>query len=381
MNRPFQPETVDTIVIGGGQSGLTAGRYLQRAGREFVILDAGDRVGDAWRRRSDSLLLFTPARLNGLPDARFPAKRDTFITKDEMADYLEHYAERFELPVRLGTPVTHVARRDDGFAVRAGGQLYHCSNVVVATSSYGVPRIPAFADQLDPRIFQMHSDDYRNPEQLPEGPVLIVGVGNSGADIAMELCRTHPTIVAGEPHGAIPFRIEPWLARNVLVSLVFAVQTHLLTLRTPLGRKIRDAGGQTPLIRAKPKDVYAAATRRVGRIVGVEGGKPVAEEGAPLDVASVLWCTGYRPSFPWLDLPVIGDGGEPTHTRGIVESEPGLYFCGLHFQFATSSDSIVGMQRDTRHVMRHLLRHRAPIDPAARVETDLANAAVGSDPR
>ena len=352
-----QVESFDTIVIGGGQSGLTIGYHLMRAQRSFVILDAGQRVGDAWRNRWDSLRLFTPARLNGLPGLPFPARRDEFVDKDAMADYLEDYAQHFELAVRLRTQVERVSRRGDDFEVYADGRLYRSTNVVIATSSYASPKLPAFASALDPSIAQLHSGEYRSPSQLPDGPVLIVGVGNSGADIAIELANTHDVTVAGEPDAVIPFRIEPWLARHVLISGVFVMLQHVLTLRTPIGRKARADGGKTPLVRVKPKDI-AAVGRRVPRIVGVSNSKPVTEDGAALDAASVVWCTGFRPSFPWLDLPVLGDGGEPTHRRGIVDSEPGLYFCGLHFQYAAASDSIVGMQRDARFVMKHLLRHR-----------------------
>lgn len=364
-------ETVDTIVIGGGQTGLTIGYHLAQAGRDFVILDAGSRVGDAWRNRWESLLLFTPARLNGLPGMPFPASRDEFISKDQMADYLEEYARCMDLPVRLGVRVERVSRRGDGFEVYAGGQLYRSSNVVVATSSYSKPKVPAFATDLDPSIVQLHSAEYRTPSQLPDGPVLIVGVGNSGADITMELVKTREVIVAGETDMVIPFRIEPWFARNVLVSGVFVLMQHVVTRRTPVGRKELANGGKTPLIRVKPKDI-AKVARRVARIVSVSDGKPVTEAGELLDVAGVLWCTGFRPSFPWLDLPVLGDGGEPKHDRGIVESEPGLYFCGLHFQFAAASDSIVGMQRDARYVMRHLLRNRPIIDRSGVTQSSLA---------
>ncbi len=373
MNRTIATEEVDTIVIGGGQTGLTFGHHLAQAGRSFLILEAGDRVGDAWRNRWDSLLLFTPARMNGLPGMPFPAKGDAFISKDDMADYLEEYAGRFDHQLRLRTPVERVSRDGNGFEVFAGGELYRCANVVVATSGFGEPRIPAFAPELDPGTFQMHSRDFRRPDQLPDGPVLVVGLGNSGADIAIDLSASHDVIVAGNPPGAIPFHIEPWVARNVLIRLTFVMLTHVVTLGTPMGRKVCAAtGGASPLVRVKPKDIDRAASLHVPRIVGVDAGRPVAEDGRVLDVASVLWCTGFRSSFPWLDLPVFGDGGEPRHTRGIVESEPGLYFCGLHFQYAASSDSVMGMQRDARWIMRHLLRHRPATTSASELSDALA---------
>ncbi len=354
---PTQVENFDTVVIGGGQTGLTIGHHLQRAGRDFVILDANERVGDSWRGRWDSLLLFTPARLNALPGLPFPAKRDEFVGKDQMADYLEEYARHFDLPVRLDTRVSRVSRRGDGFEICAGGRILRSSNVVVATSSLVDPRVPAFASELDPSIVQLHSSRYRSRAQLPDGPVLIVGVGNSGADIAIDLATTHELIVAGDTGAVIPFRIEPWLARNVLIRGVFVMLQHVITLRTPIGRKVRAGGGKSPLVRVKPKDI-AAVARRVSRIVSVSDGRPVTDDGEVLDVAAVVWCTGFRPSFPWLDVPVLGEGGEPTHRRGIVDSEPGLYFCGLHFQYAAASDSVVGMQRDARFVVEHLMRHR-----------------------
>lgn len=145
---------------------------------------------------------------------------------------------------------------------------------------------------------------------------------------------------------------------------------HVLTLRIPIGRHDRANGGKTPLIRVKPKDI-AAVARQVSRIASVSDGRPMTDDGAVLDVAAVLWCTGFRPSFPWLDLPALGDGGEPIHERGIVQSEPGLYFCGLHFQFAAASDSIVGMLRDARFVMKHLLHNRPVRGTTASASTEV----------
>ena len=179
-----------------------------------MILDAHPRVGDAWRNRWDSLLLFTPARYDGLPGMRFPASAGTFIGKDQMADYLESYAGRFELPVYNGVRVTRLARDGDAFLVSTNGGDIRAANVVVAMGNHQVPWTPSFATDLDDGIVQLHSKDYRNPAQLREGPVLLVGVGNSGADIAMEVVRDHPTWLAGKETGAVPFRIEPFIARN-----------------------------------------------------------------------------------------------------------------------------------------------------------------------
>jgi putative flavoprotein involved in K+ transport len=356
-----QYERIDTVVIGGGQAGLAVGRELQKRGRDFVILDAYPRVGDAWRRRWDSLVMFTTARYCGLPGMRFPKRASSCPTKDEMADYLESYAQRFDLPVRSNTRVAHLGRLGETFQVTtADGSTITASNVIVAMSNHQQPHPPKFASKLDPRIVQMHSFEYKNLGQLVEGPVLIVGVGNSGADIAIEVARAHPTVLAGKESGHIPPRIEGFIARNVVVRFVRFLFHHVFTVRTPIGRKVRPHFQEeaAPLIRVKPKDFDRAGIRRVSRIVRVRDGLPVTEDGEALNVANVIWCTGLRPGFSWIDLPVLGARQEPDHDRGIVPEEPGLYFVGLEFLYALSSATIIGVARDAKRVVKHLCAHR-----------------------
>jgi putative flavoprotein involved in K+ transport len=253
-----------------------------------------------------------------------------------------------------------LTRSGDRFVVTAGDATFEADNVVVAMANFQQPRVPAFASKLDPRIVQLHSHEYKNPSQLADGPVLVVGVGNSGADIAMEVVKEHPTWLAGQESATIPFRIEPFIARNVLVRGVRFLGHHILTLRTPIGRKVqpRFVSMATPLIRVKPKDLVAAGITRVGRVVDVRDGLPVTDDGQALDVANVIWCTGYRPGFSWIDLPVIGDRQEPGTERGVVPQEPGLYFVGLEFTYAATSATITGVGRDARRVVKHLIsRH------------------------
>jgi putative flavoprotein involved in K+ transport len=215
------------------------------------------------------------------------------------------------------------------------------------------PRIPPFAAGLDPAIVQLHSSEYRNLAQLAPGPVLVVGAGNSGSEIALEAARAgRETWLAGRDVGHVPFRIEGPLGR-VLVPFIFRVVFHrVLTLDTPLGRKARPAAVSrgAPLIRIKPKDLASAGVRRVGRVAEVRDGRPVLEGGQVVEPASVVWCTGYDPGLSWIDLPVFGPGGEPVHVRGVATNEPGLYFVGLHFLYALSSTMIHGVERDARHV-------------------------------
>lgn len=347
-------ERFDTVIVGGGQAGLSVGYHLARRGLPFVILEARQRLGDVWRERWDSLRLFTPARFDGLAGMPFPAGGHTFPTKDEMADYLESYAARFDLPVRTGVAVDRIHREAGRFIVSAGARRFEAEQVVVAMATFQEPRVPAFASQLSPDIVQMHSKDYRSPTQLRDGDVLVVGAGNSGAEIALEVVRSHRTRLSGRHPGQIPFRIAGLPARLIFVRLILRGLFHrVLTVDTPLGRKARPKivtkGG--PLIRVKSEDLSAAGVVRVPRVIGVRDGRPLLEDGSTADVSNVIWCTGFHPGFSWIDLP-IHDGDEPAHERGIVSREPGLYFVGLHFLYAVSSTMIHGVGRDAERVAR-----------------------------
>jgi putative flavoprotein involved in K+ transport len=355
-----EPERVETLVVGGGQAGLAVGYHLAQRGLPFVILDANERIGDSWRKRWDSLRLFTPARYNALPGMPFSGPGHSFSTKDEVADYLEAYAARFQLPIRTSVRVDRLSRNGSHFMAEAGERRFEAENVVVAMATHQVPRVPWFGHKLDPGILQLHSGDYQNPSQLQHGGVLVVGVGNSGAEIALEVVKEYPTWLAGKEAGRVPFRIERAPARFVFLPLMFRFIGHrVLTVRTPIGRKLRPKllSHGAPLIRVKPEDIAGAGIERVSRVVGVRDGLPILEDGRVLEVENVIWCTGFRPDFSWIDLPVFGDeeeAKEPTHERGIVPSEPGLYFVGLFFLYAMSSGFLPGVGRDAQHVVKNI---------------------------
>jgi putative flavoprotein involved in K+ transport len=354
-----EPEHLETVIIGGGQAGLAVGHHLARRGRPFLILDTNQRVGDAWRNRWDSLRLFTPARYDGLPRMPFPGPAFSYPTKDQVADYLENYATQFQLPVRTGVRVDRLSRDDGRFVVAAGDRRWEADNVVVAMSSFQVPRVPPFATDLRPDIVQLHSAGYRNPSQLQEGGVLVVGAGNSGAEIALEVAGRHPTWLAGKESGHVPFRIEGAAARYVFQPLLFRVVGHrVLTVDTPIGRRMRPRlmSHGAPLVRVKPKDLAAAGIQRVPRVVGVHDGHPQLADQRVLEVANVVWCTGFGPDFSWIDLPVFGEHeNEPMHHRGIVANQPGLYFVGLFFLYAMSSGFLPGIDRDAEHIVHAIL--------------------------
>jgi putative flavoprotein involved in K+ transport len=354
-------ERVETIIVGAGQAGPSVGHHLARRDRPFLIFDANERVGDNWRRHWDSLRLFSPARLDGLPGMTFPAPAWSFPTKDQTADYLEQYAARFELPVISGTRVERVSRNGHGYVVDCGDRRVEADNVVVATGTFGRPFVPGFAKDLDPGIVQLHSSEYRNPSQLQDGPVLVVGAAHSGADVAMDVASAHRTILCGRDTGQIPGDIESRAGRLVWLVLSFLAR-RVLTLRTPMGRKakgkIRAHGG--PLLRHRRADLAAAGVHRsTARAVGARDGKPELDDGTVLDVANVVWCTGFKQDFGWIDPPVAGEDGWPEERRGVVPAAPGLYFAGLAFQYAFSSMLLLGAGRDAEYVADRIAERAA----------------------
>src|SRR5882724_6695342 len=355
-------ERFDVVVIGGGQAGLSVGYYLARRGLRFVILDAHERVGDAWRKRWDSLRLFSPARYDALVGMPFPAPDDSFPTRDEMADYLEAYAKRFKLPVRNGMRVDSLTQRDGRYHVVSGEHEFEAEQVIVAMANFQKPRVPELASSLDPGIAQLHSSDYKNPEQLRDGPVLVTGVGNSGAEIALELAQAGRQVwLSGRASGEAPFRMDSWFARWVGMRLLFRVFFHrLLTIHTPMGRKARPKmlKHATPLIRTRARDLDAAGVHSVARVTGGKDGKPELTDGQLLDVANVIWCTGFHVGFSWIKLPVFDDSGAPAHEGGVVPSHPGLYFVGLNFLYSMSSSMIHGVGRDAERITAHLAKAR-----------------------
>ncbi len=355
-------EHFDVIVVGGGQAGLSVGYYLARRGLKFVILDAHERVGDAWRKRWDSLRLFTPARFDALVGMPFPAPPDAFPTHDQMADYLEAYAKRFQLPVRNRMRVESLTKCDGRYVVRVGGHELEADQVIVAMANYQKPRTPELAASLSADIVQLHSSAYKNPEQLREGPVLLAGAGNSGAEIAVELRKQgHEVWLAGRPTGEAPFRLTSFLGRWLLARFLLRVVFHrLLTIRTPMGKKARPKilGGGTPLIRTRSSDLLAAGVRQVARVAGVKDGRPVLADGQALDVTNVIWCTGFYQGFSWIDLPIFDESGAPQHEGGVVAGQPGLYFVGLNFLYSMSSSMIHGVGRDAARITTHLAARR-----------------------
>jgi putative flavoprotein involved in K+ transport len=361
---------MNTIIIGAGQAGLATGYHLQRLGEPFTILDGSARVGDQWRSHWDSLKLYSPAKYDGLPGLPFPGEPWHYPGKDEVADYLVSYAERFDLPIRPNARVDKLERLDDQWIVTVGGEQLTADNVVVATGTFGrTPYLPDFAVDLDPAIRQLHSSEYQRPEQLKDGAVLVVGGSHSGTDIAYEVAQTHETILCGRDPGQVPFTPGRPSQAFFWPVMLFAWR-HVLNRRTPMGRKemehIRHHGG--PMIRVKRADLLERGVERVpARVTGAQDGRPMLADGRVLDVGNVVWATGFRQVFDWIKMPVVGADGWPREYRGVAENAPGLFFCGLSFQYAFSSMVLPGVGRDAAYVARRI---------AARVRSERSLAAT-----
>ncbi len=364
-------ETIETVIVGAGQAGLATAQRLRERGRDCVVLDHHRRVGDGWRQQWDSLRLYTPAKFDGLPGMKFPADPWSFPTKDDVATYLEEYAARWDLPVRPGTRVVGLAQdTGDGFVVTTDTDAgpIHCTNVVVATGTFGkTAAIPDYATDLDQSILQLHSSEYRRPGQLQDGPVLVVGASHSGTDIAYELAPTRSTTLVGRNCGEIPIRLESGLFPLVFPVLMFAWR-HVLTRRTPMGRAeltaIRFHGG--PMLRVKQSDLdERGVVRNEARVQGVRAGLPLLADGTTVETANIIWATGFRQTFDWIDLPILGADGWPREDRGVAVDVPGLYFCGLSFQYAHSSMLLAGAGRDAEHIAHQITKRRPSRDRQA----------------
>jgi len=347
---------IETLIIGAGQAGLATGYHLKRLGRAFLVLDANDRIGDNWRCHWDSLRLFTPAKYDGLPGLPFPGDPWSFPGKDQVAGYLEKYALEMDLQVRLQAWVDRVeARPEGGYTAHLGAQTITSDNVVVATGTRGrTPHVPGFAGGLAPSIRQLHSTDYQRPSQLGDGPALVVGASHSGCEIAYEIAEHRPVTLCGRYPGNEPFAPGSGLDR-IFTPLMVLVAHHVLTRRTPPGRRLMQylrAHHGAPTARIKRRDLAERDVRWVEqRVTGVsEDGKPVLADGTSLDVTTVIWCTGFEHHFEWIDLPVFDEQGWPREYRGVVDGAPGLFFCGLVFQYAFSSMVLPGVGRDAAHI-------------------------------
>lgn len=333
------PEAMyDVVVIGAGQAGLAIGYFLKQ-GRRFVILEAAEAIGSAWRDRWESLRLFTPRRYSGLPDVPFPGDPEGYPDRDEVIAYLERYAETFELPVELKSAVQRLTRENGQFVLEVDRRRITAEQIVVATGPFQKPFIPDVASRLEADVFQAHSTGYRKPSDVPEGTVLVVGGGNTGFQVAEELSSTRRVVLAiGSRQTPLPQRL---LGRDLFWWLT-TTRLFNTTVESRLGRRLRTR-----------ETLIGSSSRKLGRrygvelkprVVDVEGRTVRFEDGTEQKVDAVIWATGYRPDYSWIDLPVFDPDGRLRHRRGVTDV-PGLYFLGLTWQH-TRGSALIGWVKD-----------------------------------
>ena len=346
------PESVDVLVVGAGQAGLGAAQQLSATdpGLRVLVVDRGP-VGQSWLDRWDSLELFTPRRFSSLPGLRFPSGPTRCPTRTEMADYLRAYVAHHQLDVRTGVSVQRLSGGPGAFTARTSAGAVRARHVVVATGPFHRPYVPSAAAGLDASVVQLHSYDYRRPADLPPGDVLVVGGGNSAAQLAVELAVTHAVTVAAPG--------QPWF---LPVSLL-GVDLYWWTYLTGLLNSDRDAR-TSRYVRSRGDAIVGRELRalvdagRVGllphRVVDADSGAVQLADGTRVPVKAVLWCTGFRPDTGWIDVPgALKDDGSPLHERGQSPVD-GLHWIGLPWQTRLNSSIIDGVHRDARALARRV---------------------------
>jgi putative flavoprotein involved in K+ transport len=347
----------DVVVVGGGQAGLALGHFLSRQGRDFTILDAGDSPAAAWRARWDSLKLFTPVRYDSLPGLPFPGEPDSYPGRDDVVHYLTRYAQHFALPVQLNRRVLAVRAGEDGYLVESEEGTFEAAQVVIATGPFQQPRVPRVAEQLDSDVVQLHSSQYRRPDDVPDGPVLVVGGGNTGYQIAEELAATREVhLSVGSRQTPLPQRL---LGRDLFRYLEGAGLMRL-TVNSRVGQRMQH---RDVLIGSSPR----AAGRRHGvrlhgRTVDVSARTVRFADGTALTPNAVIWATGFALDHSFVDLPVFGEDGGLVHRRGVTRA-PGLYFLGLPWQHTRGSALLGWVEDDAEYIATQIARYKPSASP------------------
>lgn len=346
----MEGDRLEVAVIGAGQAGLAIGYFLAREGRHFTIFEASDSIGPTWRCRWDSLVLFTPRRYDSLPGLQFPGDPDGYPGRDEVIEYLDSYASTFDLPIQLNSAVQSIASSGDGFILDLGGRTVQADQVVVATGPFQAPSVPPFAADLGSDVAQMHSTGYRRPGDVPQGTVVVVGGGNTGFQIAKELSATHSVHLAiGSRQTPLPQQVLGrdlfwWLTRTGLIKK---------TAESRIGRRAKD---RDTLIGSSTRDAKRHGVGVKPRVVSASERTVTFADASSLEVDAVIWATGYRSDFSWIDVSVFDQEGQLLHRRGVT-NYPGLYFLGLTWQHTRGSALLGWVKDDAEFISERIAAH------------------------
>lgn len=341
----------DVIVVGAGQAGLAMGYDLKRNHRSFCILESNQRVGDSWRKRYDSLVLFTPRVYSQLPGMNASRDPHTYPTKDDIAADLEAYAHRYALPIHFQTTVHSLEKRDGRFILKTNRGTYQANKVVISTGPFQQPWIPPFAEQLYPDIVQMHSSSYRNPNQLQDGNLLIVGAGNSGAQIAVECAKYRQTFLSVSR----PLKFMPL---QIFGKSIFWYYEKLGLMDAPTTSK------KGAWLKKQPEIIYDLHLKTVlkngditlkSKAISTTSGHDIAfDDGTRLEVQNIIWATGFQSDYHWIQIPDVLDAtGQPKHKRGVSPVDQ-LYFLGLPWLSCRGSALLGWVGKDAQALMQYL---------------------------
>lgn len=340
----------DVLVIGAGQAGLAMGYYLKQRNLSFFILDKGSEMGGSWKNRYDSLTLFTPNSHSSLPGLSLKGEQDHYPTKDEISDYLLNYAKAFSLPVKLDTTITRLDRGADGFVVSSNQGEFRSKHVIVATGPFQLPNVPDFSKRLSDQVLQLHSSEYKNSNQLLKGATLVVGGGNSGTQIAVELSSERDIYLS------VGHKLR-FLPQDIGKRSIFWWFDKLGLLKANVNSKI----GQT--IKNKPDPIFGFELRsqlKSGRVllkpkvISADNVQIFFEDNRNIEVRNVIWSTGFKSDYSWIDIPsLFNEKGMPIHIRGVT-SIKGLYFLGLPWQYRRGSALLQGVGNDAEYLFKHI---------------------------
>jgi putative flavoprotein involved in K+ transport len=356
----IRDELLDVVVVGGSQAGLAIAWHLAKQNLRFVVLEAAPEIGHTWRCRWDSLRLFTPTQYDALPGKAFPGPPDTYPGKDAVAGYLKAYVAAFDLPVRLNSPVTRLSQTDEGFKIHTRREVFNARQVVVATGPFQQPFTPPAAQQLDASVTQLHSAEYRNPRALPDGPVLVVGGGNSGFQIAEELAT------AGRHVDLSIATKMPILPQRLAGKDLFWWLTRLGLMRVTAGsRPGRRMSSRDFIIGGSRRRLRAAGVRFRPAVAAADGRTVRFADGTSLNAEVVIWATGYRPDYSWIHIPGVTRDGKVVHRRGVTDV-PGLYLLGLSWQHTRGSALLGFVHEDAAYLAGRITSHARTAEATAR---------------
>ncbi|MGX4295444.1 MULTISPECIES: flavin-containing monooxygenase [Bacillus] len=340
----------DTIVIGAGQAGISVGYYLKKSEQKFIILDKSHEVGESWKNRYDSLVLFTSRMYSSLPGMHLEGDKHGLPSKNEIAAYLKKYVERFEIPIQLRTEVISVQKLNNYFLIKTNREEYQTKNLVMAAGPFHTPNIPSISKDVAGHIHQLHSSQYKHSKQLAPGNVLVVGGGNSGAQIAVELSKERVTYLACSNK---PVYFPLWIGKRSIfwwfdkLGVLHASHTSIL------GKFIQKKGD--PIFGYELK--HAIRQKKIilkQRVIAGKQNEIIFKDSSSLEVNNVIWATGFKNPLWWMKIEgVLDKEGRIIHHRGVSAAE-GLYFIGLPWQHRRGSALLQGVGNDAEYIVKQM---------------------------